>query len=389
MKVAVSTWSKFHFFDLARYLNEAGVLSQIFTNIPKFRLKHEGLPQEKIESTPFPAILNYAAVYKGLALPAGISQPLARMIDRGQQHFVTRRLKRCDVLIGLSGAGLGGGRKAQAAGGRFICERASSHIEWQRDILDEEFKKFNLPTVYVESEFVEKEMLEYEESDAIVVPSTFVLNSFLERGVNPDKIVLNPYGVDLSTFGVDPIVRADDDFRVLWVGQISIRKGIPYLLEAFKKLKHPRKRLVLVGAVQPEIRAFLATQALDRVEFLGVMSKPRVRAVMNGCDVFCIASIEEGMAKVTAEAMACGLPAIASANSGAAEILDDGVQGFIVPAREAGVMADRLQHLADDPALRRRMGEAARARVASLGGWRDYGRRYLDLIERLTGVSAP
>jgi starch synthase len=388
LKVSFSTWSKFHFFQLARYFYEAGALRQVFTNIPRMRLIHEGIPQPFIESNPFPALLNYGLKYFQIPCPAAFEYRLIRTIDESQQSFIARRLLECDAFVALSGAGLIGGRMTQRHGGRFVCERASTHIVWQRDILTEEFGRCGLSAPFFDERLVDKELHEYEESDKVVVPSQFVRQSFVELGVNQDKIVVIPYGVDLSTFGRDDVRRDDGEFRVVWAGQVSLRKGIPYLLDAFAKLRHPRKRLKIAGAVHTEMRALLHKLPLDEVEFLGVLDKQCLRQLYNASDVFCIASIEEGLAYVIPQALACGLPVVATANSGAMDLITEGLEGFVVPARKPDIIAERLQQLADDPELRSTMGNAALARVASLRGWREHSERYLSLISQLTGKSS-
>jgi alpha-maltose-1-phosphate synthase len=362
-----------------------GLLRQLFTNLPWFRLTNERIPKSLIETHPFPALAYYGAKRFHIALPMGLEHRLVWALDESQQRFIVRRLKECDVFIALSGAGLFGGRLTQRRGGRFVCERASTHIVWQREVLTEEYRRFSLPPPFFDQRLVEKELQEYEESDVIVVPSRFVWRSFVDRGADPNKLVVNPYGVDLGTFNKDPVQRNDDEFRVVWVGQVSLRKGIPYLLKAFRRLRHPRKRLFIAGAIHSDMCLALRTLPQERVEFLGSMKKTQVRSLLNRCDAFCIASIEEGMAYATVEAMACGLPVVATHNSGAGEILQEGREGFLVPAQDDRVIADRLQQLADDPGLRLRMGELGRQRVHEIGGWREYGDRYIGLISRLTG----
>lgn len=385
LKVALSTWSKFHFFHLAREMERAGVLSQVFMNLPRWRVGDEGVPAAKIEANVFPAIMRYGLMRYAIALPRPLDRGLTRWVDSSQQRFVARRLGEADALVALSGAGLGGGRAIQRRGGVFVCERASTHISWVERELSEEYRRFGLPPLRIDPWLVEKELAEYAESDAVVVPSRFVRRTFVEHGVPASKITVNPYGVSLATFGRDQVVRDDDEFRVAFVGQISLRKGVPYLLEAFRRVRHPKKRLTLIGVVQRDMAGLMDRFPLDGVEFAGRATRAEIRRALNRSDAFCIASIEEGMAVVSGEALACGLPVVATENSGAGEIVSDGVEGFVTPARDAAVLADRLQNLADDPALRARMSAAALAKAGSLGGWGQYGDRYLDLLSRLTG----
>jgi glycosyltransferase involved in cell wall biosynthesis len=106
---------------------------------------------------------------------------------------------------------------------------------------------------------------------------------------------------------------------------------------------------------------------------------------MSRSHVLVLPSIEEGLALVQAEAMACGCPVIGSTNSGGDDLYTDGVEGFIVPIRDAKAIQERMQLLADDPNLRREMGAAALRRVHSVGGWGEYGERWEALLLRLTG----
>ena len=109
--------------------------------------------------------------------------------------------------------------------------------------------------------------------------------------------------------------------------------------------------------------------------------------------VLVLPSIQEGLALVQAQAMACGVPVIASENTGAADLFTDGVEGFIVPIRDAGAIREKILALYENPAMREQMGEAALARVRKIGGWDDYGVRAADyyrqaLETRVGGANA-
>jgi len=94
---------------------------------------------------------------------------------------------------------------------------------------------------------------------------------------------------------------------------------------------------------------------------------------MSASDVMVLPSVEEGLALVQAQAMACGCPVIASENTGASDLFTDGREGFIVPIRHPTAISQRLQLLADSPDLRLRMREAALERAKAIGGWMQYG----------------
>jgi len=100
-------------------------------------------------------------------------------------------------------------------------------------------------------------------------------------------------------------------------------------------------------------------------------------------------SIEEGLALVQGQALACGCPVLSSTNTGGEDLFTDGIEGFIVPIRDPEALTARMQQLADDPALQSRMSEAALRRVRSLGGWSDYGDRWEALLKELVATESP
>ena len=173
---------------------------------------------------------------------------------------------------------------------------------------------------------------------------------------------------------------------MLFAGQVGYRKGIPYLLQAFERFRHPRKRLRIVGGILKEIRPYLEKHLPDRVEILGHVPQAELKRIMSGSHVMVLPSIEEGLALVQGQAMACGCPLISSTNTGGSDLFTPGVEGFEVPIRSAEAIAERLQQLADDPQLQQRMSTAALERVKALGGWHDYGETYLNLLKKLVSA---
>ena len=224
-------------------------------------------------------------------------------------------------------------------------------------------------------------------ADAITVPSTVARDSFVQMGVAAEKFMSSPT-VCVSTSSGGLGAPPADSFEVLFAGQISLRKGIPYLLEAFARLRHPHKRLTLVGSVQDDIRQLLTRLPKEQCD---VHRQRHSANRARGCrwraaTCATLASVEEGLALVQSQAMACGCPVIATTATGAENLFTDGVEGFIVPDRDTDALAARLQQLADDPALRERMSAAALERVKTLGGWDQYGEQWDTLLHELTGL---
>jgi len=117
----------------------------------------------------------------------------------------------------------------------------------------------------------------------------------------------------------------------------------------------------------------LLEQFRGTFEYKGVSPRKELWRLYSQASVLVLASVEEGLALVQAQAMACGLPVIATANTGAEDLFTDGVEGFIVPARSPEAIREKLEWMIDNRILREQMAAAALERVKSLGGWDRYG----------------
>ena len=317
-----------------------------------------------------------------IKLPKRVALEAAWVNIRMFDAWVAGQLEDCDAFVAISGSGLVAGRVAKSRGAKYICDRGSSHIRYQAEIVCEEYGRWGFPGERVDPRVIDRELAEYEEADAITVPSEFSRRSFLEMGVPEAKLRKVPYGVRLDRF--QKLGEPDRErFDVLFAGTVSIRKGIPYLLEAFSRFKHPKKRLRLAGPVEREMSSLLAKFDMTNVEVLGRRTQEDLARLMSQSHVMVLPSVEDGFGLVMAQAMACGAMVIASENTGGPDLFSDGVEGFVVPIRSAQAIASRLTQLADDPALRQQMSEAALQRVQSLGGWTDYGTRCATLYESL------
>jgi glycosyltransferase involved in cell wall biosynthesis len=300
-------------------------------------------------------------------------------MDADFVSWAERNLCECDVLIALSGSGLLAGREIHRRGGAYICDRGSAHIRWVEDLLREEFKRWRGRFNPTDAAVVEKEEREYEEADLVVVPSQFAANSFVEMGVDRARVRAVPLGVEMGRFS--PVGRPPaDSFQVLFVGQVSFQKGVPYLLEAFSQLSINKKRLTIIGTMRPEMKLWLSGRHFEDVEFLGALPQRELPRYMSRSHVHVLPSIQDGFGMVVTQSMACGCPQIVSEHCGAADVLTDGVDGFIVPIRSASAIREKLEIMASDPAKREAAGSAAIEKVKSLGGWDSYGEAMTTLI---------
>jgi glycosyltransferase involved in cell wall biosynthesis len=292
---------------------------------------------------------------------------------------VARSLGSTDILIALSGSGLHAGRTLKRAGGIYICDRGSAHIRYQDCLLREEHQRWGLPYREIDPRVIAKEESEYVLADRITVPSEFARHSFVQQGIPAEKVACIPYGGRLDRFR--QIGKPDNSkFTILFVGNLTLQKGIPYLLEAFSRFKHPAKELIVIGSPGVETEFLLRRFPTDHVKFLGRVPNAELSAYYSLAHVFVLPSVQEGFGMVMAEAMACGCPVIATQHTGAADLFANGTAGYIVPPRNADAILDALRNLADHPSTRAEFSENAMRAVENLGGWDTYGSRFAELL---------
>lgn len=218
-------------------------------------------------------------------------------------------------------------------------------------------------------------------ADHLLAPSDYVAATLREIGVPAERISLLPYGVDLERFRprADPR-RAEGPLRLLFVGQLSQRKGLSYLLEALRQLPPGLCQATLVGPPVVE-RAALAPYAALFAHRPAVPHH-EVHRLFAEADLFVYPSLHEGSALAIYEALASGLPVVTTANSGS--LVRDGEEGLLVPPGEAEALAAAIRALAEDEPRRRTMAEAARRRAEGYG-WDAYRARLGAIMTRLVG----
>lgn len=388
MRITQAVFGVFHHFALARELERRGHLERIYSTWPMARLKREGLKDSKVETFPWIHTPETLLSRYGL-LPRRLSDDLGVWNTLRFDDWTAKRISpETDALIAIAGAGLKTGRLVQQRGGKFICDRGSTHQRYQEELVRSEYERWgvDLPISDIRDTLREEEI--YATADAITIPSTFARRSFLQHGVPADKLHIIPYGAELSPLSDGGLMELPPGrFDVLFAGAVSLRKGVPYLLEAFARLNYAGKRLRIAGHIEPCIKQVLGRLPLDGVEFLGSVPGSELKALMRRSHVLVLPSIEDGFGLVMAEAMASGCPVISSTNTGGPDLYSDGTEGFIVPIRDPEAIRERMQQLADDPLEHGTMRLAALARVTGFGGWSEYGDRWVELLQRLTGKS--
>lgn len=209
-------------------------------------------------------------------------------------------------------------------------------------------------------EYAEREKAEWDAADWIVCGSEFVRQGIVWSGGAEGKCLVVPYGTSHAHPGIEPRRRPEGrKLRVLFLGQVNLRKGIPVVYDAARSLAGKAEFRVVGPVLVPDG----AREKLSQVaEVLGSVPRSDVHRHYEWADVFVFPSLCEGSAGVTYEALACGLPLITTENSGS--IVRDGEDGFIVPVMESEPVVAALERLLSEPGLLETMSRGALERAA-------------------------
>lgn len=306
--------------------------------------------------------------------------------DRLQSKYVSPS----SIVHGWSGVCLACLGTAKSQGAITIVENPTLHLQrWQDEVMAE-CRQFGinprncravLPTL-----LVRRAQREYELCDKIIVLSSVARRSFEQLGYADKTVVVWP-GVDHLFFS-PPVKPASppSSFRVCYAGRVEVAKGIGYLLQAWKRLRLHRAELLLVGEVRPEMKPLFREYASANIKLAGLLPPEAVVERYRQSSVFIFPSANEGMGMVMLEAMACGLPVIATEKTGALDCVTDGKEGFVVPARNVDALADAILWCYQHPEETMAMGRAARTRVERQFTLSHYEDRQIAMYRSLFGT---
>jgi glycosyltransferase involved in cell wall biosynthesis len=289
-------------------------------------------------------------------------------------------IPRSPVVHFISSIGLVTAKHARKWGATLICDCRQEHPLFQEDVLKDEARRCGVESSALSGlSYREKVLREFEIADHIIVPSMHAKRTFLSRGFRDDKVHVVHYGVKSNLF--HPVQKDDDVFRIIYVGQITFRKGIQYLLEAFKNLSLPGSELLLVGGVDPGFRPILARYdgSFTHIPHLAHVD---LLKHYGHSSLFAMPSLADSFGLVVLEAMACGLPVVISQNTGTADLIRQGVHGFIVPIRDVQAIQEAILAAYESPDLLATLSANA-VKLARAHSWERYGQDAIALYKNL------
>jgi len=274
------------------------------------------------------------------------------------------RLGNAQIVLGAASSSMRTAQAAKSSGRFFVLDRACPDIRVQQDMSDEEARR--LGGVFSRSKpwFIDKQLREYELADVIISPSEYSRSSFPEH--LKAKAIVAPLLGRAPAIQNAPEHADNEPFTVGVVGGDPLRKGYIYLLEAWKKLAWPNARLLIRSGGDLERYPALTSllRELPNVEIVGYV--PNLSDFYHRCDAFVLPSIDDGFGMALFEAVAHGLPCVATTHCGASELLTNGRDALIVEPYSSDQLAAALERLRSDRAFAQQLAHQGQATVSSL-----------------------
>lgn len=310
--ITLVTTGKFFMMDLAKELYSINQLQALITAYPKIKLKEFEFTSNLVLTKPFPYALN-VLINNNLSVSpkCRARMELSDFLSVGK--FSAARWDTCSNVVSMSSVALELGKKVLQTKYSYTVCRASRHIEDQLKILEEENDKWGYLGHLPGKEVVERELFDYDLADTIIVPSEICKDSFRNKGISIEKVKVVRFPFIQKRLEHKNIEK-QRKFVITFVGSVTLRKGIPYLLEALAMLKDFQLQVNIIGAYDRKFLDHLDRMKLldKRVTFHGSLPRNEVASFLSITDIFVMPSVEEGWPIAWLEAMSLGCVPIVS-----------------------------------------------------------------------------
>ncbi len=371
MKVGISVVRPFHAVSMANALRKHANGVSIWTTAPRKYFRHL---DAGVDTHLVPAPVEIFARVSKLQLKPQAFQRGIVWWDR----MVAALMPRTELVIGFATQALHTGEATRKRGGHFALDRACPHVDFQQNLVREESEKTGATFTPEPAWFRDRQLAEYEIAHTILVPSRYSARSFPAH-LQP-KLLLAPLLGRAQARGEVHLPR-NTPFTVGVLGGHPLRKGYLYLLEAWRKLALPDARLLIRSSsdfsAYPKLAELLRdTPNVEIIEYV-----PDIAEFYRRCDLFVLPSMDDGFGMALFEAMANGVPAIATRNCGASELLSDGMDGLLVDAGSAEQLAAAMESLYRDEPRRQALALAGQATVERISATSLYEDALVQLLE--------
>ncbi len=261
---------------------------------------------------------------------------------------VAIRLPKSNVFNGFAGQALQSLVRARALGyAGLALESATSHVNNVMRQQAKAVRQWGIEQGWLNEPQRRQTIKEFDLADRIYVTSRYSRETFLREGMPEHKMRFRQLFVP-PRFRPSTTKPSDGRFRVIYVGSISVVKGIPVLLEAFSRLKNPDAELILVGGWSTRGMRLYLERSLRRDSRIRIVQGDPL-PFLQAASVYVHPSYQDGLGFAPLEALSCGVPVIVSADTGMKEHVVDGVNGYVVPTGNWEAILERLNHLQEHP----------------------------------------
>jgi glycosyltransferase involved in cell wall biosynthesis len=349
LDLAFAATNPCHLYSLAQAISVLGEKSTFYSGYPAWRLQRPHPVQLRTNS------LRTILTYGLLRMPEHF-RPRSRTLflwqDRNFDRWVGKVLGRHDLVHAMPGQALETFRRAKSLGVRAVLNHATAPSRFWVSVMRSEYEKagFSLEraTVY-DSAFRRREEEEYTLADLHCAASTEVQTQLIAAGVQPKLIWVVPYGAAPDVFFPSTGINAAE-FRILFAGQVSLRKNVCTLLRALEKLRRPDWRLDVFGNVGGEAKGVFARyRGITPLTLHGSVGQRRLAHEMRRSSVLVLPSLEEGFGLVVVQALACGTPCVVSDAVGAKDLIEHRDNGSVFPVKSSEALALELEFWASHP----------------------------------------
>ena len=385
-------------------LQEAGMLKKYFTSIwykphqfpysmiaffPKSLGQRIQFELKKRYFEPLdPALVAQIPIYEllGQTIKIFSKKKYGKLIYWINRHFDEKvkqliRNIEFDIFIGYESSSLLCFQRAKKRGKVTILDLAIVHHQAKQRIFSDFEGRHEGKNNRQEDEINSLKDKELELADYILVGSEFVKQSLLEVNIPEGKIIKIPYGFEEKIFTPKQIYQRSNPFKILYAGSITRRKGVQYLLQAFKELNLKPAELILIGGMGEDGEEILSAYR-NFYKYLPFLNQEDLAKYHHASDIFVFPTLLEGFAQTVLEAMACGTPVITTPHAGFNEIVSDHFNGFLVPTMNVGELKEKIRFFYDNRDQIEMMGRNAR-KVAENYSWKQYRERIRKFLGKI------
>lgn len=353
MRISFSATNPCHMWPTARAVAAEGALGHFYSGYPAWKI--HGAEAGALRCFSWRTNIVYGLLKYMPARLRPSSRRLFAWQDTGFDRSVGRNLEACDFIHAMPGQALHTFRAAKKRGIRTVLNHATGPLrEWVK-IMRPEYERVGLRLEDVcpnDAAYFAREDEEYALTDYHCAASTVVRDQLVGMGISRERIWVVPYGADTGApvFVRGPEDAAPRDFRILFAGQIGVRKGLATLLEALTLAGRPEWRVDFIGARLPESAMdFAAYKGAVPLHFHGTMAQERLAQAMRESSVLVLPSIEEGFGLVVPQALNCGCPCVVSERVGGKDLVRHRDNGSIFPVGDAAALGRELAWWAENP----------------------------------------